>query len=177
LFSEKGYSGTSIQDIADELNITKTALYRHYLNKEDIWNSTIDFLEIYYAKTVGISTYPHSLEDLKEMTISKIKVTVSDEKIIKVRKVLNIEQYRDERTAKLASNHVIYGMKEYYTDIFSAMQEKGILKKCDTEIMALSYVAPITSLIHICDRQPEKKAEIISIAEKFIDQFIETYKN
>ena len=30
LFSEKGYAGTSMSDIAERLKITKAALYKHY---------------------------------------------------------------------------------------------------------------------------------------------------
>ena len=36
LFSERGYFGVSMQDIANELNITKAALYYHYKNKDEL---------------------------------------------------------------------------------------------------------------------------------------------
>jgi len=36
LFSVKGYFGVSMQDIADELDITKAALYYHYESKEEL---------------------------------------------------------------------------------------------------------------------------------------------
>ncbi len=36
LFSERGFSGTSIRDIADELGVTKAALYYHFPSKDAI---------------------------------------------------------------------------------------------------------------------------------------------
>lgn len=36
LFSQRGYFGVSMQDIANELGITKAALYYHYKSKDDL---------------------------------------------------------------------------------------------------------------------------------------------
>lgn len=36
LFSEKGYSGTSMADLAAGLNLSKAAIYHHFTNKESI---------------------------------------------------------------------------------------------------------------------------------------------
>ena len=36
LFLEKGYDNTKIQDIADELGMTKGAIYHHFKSKEEI---------------------------------------------------------------------------------------------------------------------------------------------
>jgi AcrR family transcriptional regulator len=36
LFSDKGYDGTSLREIAEQLGVTKAALYYHFASKEDI---------------------------------------------------------------------------------------------------------------------------------------------
>ena len=41
LFSDSGFSGTSMRDIANSLNITKAALYYHFKNKREIYLETI----------------------------------------------------------------------------------------------------------------------------------------
>lgn len=41
LFMEKGYEQTSIQDILNELNLSKGGLYHHYKSKEDILESVM----------------------------------------------------------------------------------------------------------------------------------------
>ncbi|MDR3214942.1 MAG: TetR/AcrR family transcriptional regulator [Bacilli bacterium] len=41
LFALAGYEGVSFQNITDKLHITKGALYRHYKNKQEIFDSII----------------------------------------------------------------------------------------------------------------------------------------
>ena len=36
LFAQSGYLGTSMSDIAHQLGITKSALYKHYAGKQEI---------------------------------------------------------------------------------------------------------------------------------------------
>ena len=40
-FAERGYAGTSMREIAEELNITKAALYYHFPGKEEIFSACI----------------------------------------------------------------------------------------------------------------------------------------
>src|SRR3954454_18761750 len=42
LFTERGYEATSLREIAEELGVTKAALYYHFKTKEDIVASLID---------------------------------------------------------------------------------------------------------------------------------------
>jgi len=41
LFATRGYSGTSLRDIAQEANITKAALYYHFPNKEALYEQIV----------------------------------------------------------------------------------------------------------------------------------------
>ncbi|PIY75147.1 MAG: hypothetical protein COY85_01120 [Candidatus Portnoybacteria bacterium CG_4_10_14_0_8_um_filter_40_50] len=60
LFSQRGYFGVSMQDIADELSITKAALYYHFESKEslteELLRGTIDELkqELKHACEAGM---------------------------------------------------------------------------------------------------------------------------
>ena len=58
----------------------------------------------------------------------------------------------------------------------SAMIADGLLKKEDPSVLAFAYTAPITALIHQCDREPEKEAEIMQEIEAFLQHFINTYR-
>src|SRR5690349_21695288 len=42
LFTEQGYEGTSLREIAERLGVTKAALYYHFKTKEEIIGSLID---------------------------------------------------------------------------------------------------------------------------------------
>src|SRR5215468_11122474 len=47
LFTEHGYEGTSLREIAERLDVTKAALYYHFKSKEDIVASLV---EDYYGQ-------------------------------------------------------------------------------------------------------------------------------
>ncbi len=46
LFTEQGYEGTSLREIADELGFTKAALYYHFQSKEQILTALVEPLGI-----------------------------------------------------------------------------------------------------------------------------------
>ena len=41
IFSERGYSGTSMREIAEALNVTKAALYYHFPGKAEIFSACL----------------------------------------------------------------------------------------------------------------------------------------
>ena len=41
LFSRSGYKAVSVRDIAKQLGITQGTLYKHYANKQDIFDSIV----------------------------------------------------------------------------------------------------------------------------------------
>ena len=42
LFAQSGYMGTSMNDIAASLGVTKAALYKHYTSKQEILDSIVE---------------------------------------------------------------------------------------------------------------------------------------
>ena len=104
-----------------------------------------------------------------------VNITVHDEKIIMTRKVLTLEQFRDDRARDLATKHFLTGLTEMFTQIFTGMMEKGVLRKDDPKMLAFAYTAPISALIHLCDREPGKTEDALKQAEEFIRHFIRIY--
>ena len=180
LFSQKGYEGTNIRELAASLGLVKSGIYKHYESKEEIWNALLDKMIAYYGERFGSAEHlppvPDSLEGLLDMTMRMVDITVHDEMIIKTRKLLSIEQFRDDRARMLATRHFLTGLAEMFTPVFAGMMEKGLLRKNDPAMLAFAYTAPISALIHLCDREPEKTGEAMKQIEAFSRHFIETYK-
>ena len=179
MFSQKGYAGTNIRELSASLGIVKSGVYKHYESKEAIWNALLDQMIAYYAEHFGsaehLPSVPDSLEELTQMTMRMVNFTVHDERIIMTRKVLTLEQYRDARACELATKHFLTGLTEMFTHIFTGMMDKGLLRKDDPEMLAFAYTAPISALIHLCDREPEKTEDAIGKIEAFSRHFIATY--
>lgn len=179
MFSRNGYAGTNIRELAASLGMGKSSLYRHFESKEAIWNALLDEMIAYYEEHFGSAEHlpplPDSTEDLAAMTLRMVNLTVHDEKIVMTRKVLTLEQYRDERARNLATKHFLTGLTAMFTRIFAGMMDKGLIRKDDPEILAFAYTSPISALIHLCDREPEKTAEAMAQVEVFSRHFIKIY--
>ena len=181
MFSQKGYEGTNIRELSASLGLVKSGIYKHYESKEAIWNALLDRMIAYYGERFGSAEHlppvPASLEDFVSMTMRMVHLTIHDEQIVKTRKVLTLEQYRDERARDLATKHFLTGLTEMFTHIFTGMMDKGLLKKDDPAMLAFAYTAPISALIHLCDREPERTEEAIGKIEAFSQHFIATYRH
>ena len=179
MFSQYGFAGTNIRELAGSLGMGKSSMYRHFESKEDIWNALQDQMIAYYGERFGSAEHlppvPNSLEELTQMTMRMVNFTVHDERIIMTRKVLTLEQFRDARARELATKHFLTGLTDMFARIFTGMMDKGLLRKDDPEMLAFAYTAPISTLIHLCDREPEKTEEAIKQIEAFSRHFIKTY--
>ena len=180
MFSQKGYDGTNIRELTASLGLVKSAMYRHFESKEEIWNALLDEMIAYYAERFGsperLPDVPDSLEELVTMTMRMVDFTIHDERIVMTRKLLTIEQFRDGRARNLATKHFLTGLKEMFTPVFSGMMDKGLFRRDDAAMLAFAYTAPISALIHLCDREPEKTDEAVTQIEAFSRHFIKIYR-
>ena len=181
LFSQNGYAGTNIRELTASLGLVKSSMYRHFESKEEIWNALLDEMIAYYDARFGskerLPPVPESLEELASMTLRLVDFTVHDEKIVKVRKLLTIEQFRDERARALATKHFLTGLTDMFADLFAGMMDRGLLRRDDPAMLAFAYTAPISALIRLCDREPEKTDGALKQIGAFIEHFIQTYGN
>ena len=179
LFSQNGYAGTNIRELSASLGLVKSSLYKHFESKEEIWNSLLDEMIAYYGARFGspehLPPVPDSLEGLVTMTMKMADFTIHDERVVKTRKLLTIEQFRDERARALATKHFLTGLKDMFTPIFAGMMDKGLLRRDDPAMLAFVYTAPISALIHLCDREPEKTNEAMAQIEAFSRHFVKVY--
>ncbi len=179
LFSQNGYAGTNIRELAAALGLVKSGIYKHYESKEAIWNALLDEMIAYYDQRFGspehLPPVPESLEGFVALTLRMAKLTIRDERIMMTRKLLTIEQFRDGRARALATKHFLTGLTEMFTPLFAGMMDRGLLRRGDPEMLAFAYTAPISALIRLCDREPEKTQEALKRIEAFSRHFVKTY--
>ena len=179
VFAQKGYEGALLRDISASLGITKPALYKHFESKEALWNAMIDSAQRYYSEHIGLISdipIPDDWEEFRELSLRQINFTLHDETVRRVRRLLMKEQFRDERIGTLATRHFVTDIEERFTKVFAGMMEKGLVKSSDPALLAFEYTAPVTVMIHYCDREPDKEPEIIKKIEAHIRQFTVDHK-
>ncbi len=87
LFSRKGYSGTSLKEIADQVGLHKTSLFHYFRNKEEILMEVMDKGLREYVNILDESTINHGLNAEEKLRIALEKqVSV----ICKYRNYINV---------------------------------------------------------------------------------------
>ena len=187
LFAKDGYEAVSVSKIAEKLGITKGALYKHYENKKDIFNSIVARMsqsDHEIARKYGVpesvfdcapEQYEQiSLENLKNFAVSQYRFWTLDEFAADYRKMLTLEQYRNPELNKLYQDSLVSGPILYLKDIFREMIKCGVLKKNDPYQLAIEFFSPLFLLINMSDEN-ESYGDIENRLIKHIDLFIESH--
>ena len=179
LFSENGYDGTGVEQIAEKVGVKAPSLYKHFKGKEDIMNALIDNAEARYEEYFGserhIGKLPENREEFIAVTMDRILFTMCDTMIRRIRKFLVQEQFRNERLAAVTTRHQLEGVQKMYTKIIAGMMEKGLFIKDDPELLANELASPVVLLIAKADRQPQLEREITQSIERHIRHFCDVY--
>lgn len=180
LFSEKGYDGVGVDLIAEKAGLKGPSIYKHFRGKEDILDALIEKAESYYEANFGSQAHPgempSSMDELITLSLKRIEFTLSDPMIKKVRRMLTLEQFRSKRIAALTTKYSIDSVQGLYQRIFRNMMDNGILRETDPELLAMSFASPVSLLIRMCDREPERKREAMERIEEYFRFFAENNK-
>ena len=180
LFARDGYEAVSVSTISGELGMTKGALYKHYKNKRDIFDSIVERMykidaerSVQYKvpdglKNEGIAV---SWDTIKQFTVAQYKFWTEDDFAQNFRKMLTLEQYRNEEMAKLYQSCIAAGPVAYMENIFSQMMADGNMKKADSKLLATEFFAPMYLLIGISDNS-ENKEQNLELLNRHIERFI-----
>lgn len=184
LFSQNGYLGMSMNDIAMQLGVTKPALYKHYTSKHEILEriaERMNEMDFERAKEYEMpETQPDDFADayvktpvekIRAYSMAQFRYWTEEEFPAQFRKMLTLEQYRDAEMANLYQNYIATGPVEYMAAIFRKMTDS------DGEAMqlALDFYGPMFLLYSIYDGAKDKET-VFELLGKHIDRFISNVK-
>ena len=188
LFSVQGFEATSISQIAGAVGIRKASLYSHFESKQAILDALVkDILEQYATHSIFARTDWENDADTKgeqaltpdaaaQMILGQIRYILHDPVISRARKMLVIEQFQNPELAKLQTKQNYSDVLQYFTGFVKQLIRQGILSQDDPEIMAAQLCLPISVWINLCDREPDREAEVMELAGKHIRQFFRLYQ-
>ena len=137
LFARDGYEAVSVSQIAGELDMTKGALYRHYKSKRDIFDCIVQRMEQQDSEQARQNEVPEesiekvpeeyqnvSVEDFVGYSKSMFEYWTEDDFASSFRKILTLEQFRNEEMQNLYQQYLVFGPAEYVKDLFKNMEIK-----------------------------------------------------
>lgn len=180
LFAQSGYSGTSMNDIAKQLGITKGALYKHYTGKQEILDRIVErmnqmdyeraeeyempetepdgFAEAYLHTPIGM---------IRSYSMAQFAHWTEEPFASNFRKMLTLEQYRNPKLEKLYHDYLATGPAEYMAAVFRKMTDSD----ASAMQLALEFYGPMFLLYSVYDGAEEKSA-VSGLLREHIDRFI-----
>ena len=184
LFSEHGYDSVSVGEIAAAVGIKAPSLYNHFPCKQAIFDAIVEATALLYERdTDRIDIHVQRAEKdvslfrsiSQEMLFEKVyqifEYSLHNETICRFRKMMTIEQFRSPELATLYSGRYVDRVLAYHAGIFRALMASGEIAAEDPDTLAMLYVAPVLTLIGICDRQPEREGECLEKLRQHVTLF------
>ena len=184
LFSTRGYDAVSVGEIAEAVGIKAPSLYNHFPSKRAIFDAIVEATAAQYeADTDRIDIHVQNVtQDIPAFTeitadalFEKVRqifeYSLHDETISRFRRMMTIEQFRSPELAALYSRRYVERVVDYHAGIFRALIAAGEIPAEDPDTLAMLYVAPVLTLVAICDRQPEREAECLAALEAHVRLF------
>ena len=188
LFSVQGFEATSISQIASAVGIRKASLYSHFENKQAILDALVkDVLEQYAEHSIFAKADWDQYDDTEDkpaltpdaaaqMILGQVRYILHDPHISRARKMLAIEQFQNPELAKLQTKQNYTDVLGYFTGLVKYLIRNGVLTGDDPEIMAAQLCLPISTWINLCDREPDREAEVMALISRHIHQFFKVYR-
>ena len=187
LFARDGYEGVSVSDISSAVGITKGALYKHFKNKRDVFESIVAKLHTIDAASareaglpeqnfdVAPETYRNlSPDDVKAFALSQFAFWTQDEFGRDLRKMLTLEQYRNDEIATLNEKCLTTGPLRYLSDVF--LHTDGLdCSKSNAYALAVEFYAPIYLMINASD-SPSQCRNATELLQNHVDSFFKKHK-
>lgn len=183
LFARSGYMGTSMNDIASQLGVTKAALYKHYSSKQEILDSIVERMNQMDRERSKEYKMPEGemeevIEGYKTIALEKIKQYTKvqflhwteEEFSSCFRKMLTLEQYRSPEMSKLYQKYLAKGPLQYMETIFSGIVDNSE----EAKQLAINFYGPIFLLYSIYDGS-ENKQDVMNQLEAHVERFSKQY--
>ncbi len=146
LLSRHGYIGASMRSIAGEVGIRESAIYNHFVSKDELVNSVFEDVrsKLDLVRLIDDEILDHLDNPRKFLLLftSKLLAHWANEKQRMIFRIILLEEFNTHE------NHVkiedaISKLNEVWVIIFNEMMKYKLIKKQNVEIVANEFIAPL----------------------------------
>ena len=184
LFARDGYEAVSVSQIAGELGMVKSALYKHYKSKRDIFDSILERMDEMDSERVKKYEMPEGnmdkiVEAYKELPFEQIQVFskaqfqhwTQEEFSSLFRKMLTLEQFRNQEMNQLYEKYLTTSPVAYMQEVFFGLTSD----KEKAKQLALEFYGPIYLLFSLYDGAKDKET-VIALLNTHVERFSNNLK-
>jgi AcrR family transcriptional regulator len=145
LFSEFGYDGVSIRQIASEVGIKESSIYNHYKSKESILDSILNYyIEQMLSQDIPIEDASANLDRgfdyFYQAGLNAFAGQLKDEKMSKITRIILIESYHNEKINEFLKKSIINDAIDGWIGLFDLMKYKRLIRDdADSRQLAESF--------------------------------------
>lgn len=185
LFSVSGFSGVSVRDIAKAVGIRESAIYKHYKNKQQLFDTIVEVSagRIDSLQEELISKFNHNVNTKEVFPISIIQEIycniflfyLTDDVLSKFRRMMTIEHLKDNELNRKFKDMFIEKTLSYQSEVFRNLINEGKVNGTNPDIMAIHFYSPIFMLFFRYDSEDDKIDEALNLIKKHIQEFFRLY--
>ncbi len=185
LFSEKGYQGTSMRDLASEVGIKESSLYYHFTSKTSILEAILDYYMNGFKESVPDKEVTKDLlrnfnDPLEFWLFGMVEYFKRQPPLMEaVANILLNEMYLNDQCRKFVLESMFTVQKEATEILLQGLLNRGLIHDCDISLTAEQYVYMIHGLdveTRLLKKEGHNQDEIQQKLVKHITFFIEALK-
>ncbi len=183
LFGSKGYSGTTVRDIARAVGLQQGALYNHFKNKDHILETLIDELMSSAIVEIFANKEPLQLSKKGKAILRNISNTFKllsfDGKNEALFRLMMQEIYRNKKIRDLYLEYFYQQNIKKLSATFFEMMQAEIIKSSDPLFLANEFLAPLffyQSQVAMLKIDKKSTSSAVTLFEKHTDMFWENIK-
>ncbi|MGN1235630.1 MAG: TetR/AcrR family transcriptional regulator [Christensenellaceae bacterium] len=189
LFAERGYDAVGVAEIAREVGCSASTLYKHYKNKQELFEAIIERskrefeqnmarLKVNFSATAEERAALLALTEDDHVILMKrlFEAIAFGEEPRVFRRLVEKERSAHPELALLYSEHYLRQQFCSFEQLMRIWIEGGICKGCDPYLLAVEYVSPVIAMIALCDNDPSKRDEALSLIERHVRQFYHLHR-
>ena len=177
VFSEKGVSRTSLNDIAEAAGVSRGAIYWHFKNKADLFNTMMERITLPMEDSlnqIGHDAGQDPLAELQHAILSAMRKIATDERTRRVFEVATLKvEYVDELLAVKARHLQCYvdGVSQMQRSLEEAAARRQASLQMPSAVAAQGLHSLMIGLIHTWLLAPAS-FELVGVAEMAVATYL-----